>query len=85
MWLILASTGTVALCLLTVVWMVRARAQRKMEQHSISPEELHSMHISGQVALRFRCSSAARFVGVSGNDSWRDVDRNWPFYCIYFR
>lgn len=53
MWLILASTTAVALCLLIVLWLMRARGRREMEQYSISPEELHSLQSSGQGVLVF--------------------------------
>lgn len=53
MWLILASTTAVALCLLVVLWLMRARGRREMERYSISPEELHSLQSSGQGVLVF--------------------------------
>jgi rhodanese-related sulfurtransferase len=53
MWLILASTTAVALCLLIVFWLMRARGRRDMERYAISPEELHSLQSSGQEVLVF--------------------------------
>ena len=53
MWLILASTSALALCLLIFLWVIRARRLREMERHSISPEELHSLQSSGQAVLVF--------------------------------
>ena len=52
MWLILACTIGVALCLL-ILWIVRARSQREMDRYSVSPEELHSLQSSGQLVLVF--------------------------------
>jgi len=32
-----------ALCLVIVIWFQRTRAQQEMEQHSITPEALHTL------------------------------------------
>jgi rhodanese-related sulfurtransferase len=51
--LLLTSAGVATLCLLVSVWVTRVRAQREIERHSISPEDLHSLQSSGQEVLLF--------------------------------
>jgi len=51
--LLLTSAGVAALCLLVSVWVTRIRAQREIERHSISPEDLHSLQSSGQEVQLF--------------------------------
>jgi rhodanese-related sulfurtransferase len=51
--LLLSSAGVAALCLLASVWVTRIRAQREIERHSISPEDLHSLQSSGQEVQLF--------------------------------
>jgi rhodanese-related sulfurtransferase len=41
------------LCFLIVVWTQRTRARREMEQHSITPEALHTLLESNQGVLLF--------------------------------
>jgi rhodanese-related sulfurtransferase len=41
------------LCFLIVVWTQRTRARREMEQHSITPEALHTLLESNQDVLLF--------------------------------
>jgi rhodanese-related sulfurtransferase len=42
-----------ALCLLIVIWIKRARNQDELEQHSITPEALHTLLASKQEVLVF--------------------------------
>jgi rhodanese-related sulfurtransferase len=52
--LLTLAIGCIAvLCLLTVVWAQRTRARREMEQHSITPEALHTLLASNQDVLLF--------------------------------
>jgi hypothetical protein len=41
------------LCLLIAIWIKRARNQNQMEQHSITPEALHTLLASNQEVLVF--------------------------------
>src|SRR5882762_2228526 len=51
--LILTAICAAALCLLFAMWIKRARDQNKMEQHSITPEALHTLLASNQEVLVF--------------------------------
>ena len=42
-----------AVCLAIVVWLQRARAQQEMEQHSITPETLHTLLAANKEVLLF--------------------------------
>jgi rhodanese-related sulfurtransferase len=53
MWLILVGASIATLCLLVLIWMSRARGQRELERHSITPEDLHSLQSSGREVLIF--------------------------------
>ena len=53
MTLTLTAIGISALCLLIVIWMRRARDRHEMEQHSITPEALHTLLASNQEVLLF--------------------------------
>ena len=53
MFLILTAICVAALCLLFAMWIKRARDQNKMEQHSITPEALHTLLASNQEVLVF--------------------------------
>ncbi len=53
MWLILVMAGIATLCSLVLIWMSRTRGQRELEQHSITPEDLHSLQNSGHEVLIF--------------------------------
>src|SRR5262249_42277366 len=45
--------AVVALSIAIVLWMKRERDQREMDQHRITPEELHSLFASNQKVLLF--------------------------------
>ncbi len=49
--LALIAIGLAALCLLIVVWMKRTRGEQTLEQHSITPEALHTLLASSQEIL----------------------------------
>jgi rhodanese-related sulfurtransferase len=51
--LILTATCVTALCLLMTIWIKRTRDQNEMEQHSITPEALHTLLASKQEVLVF--------------------------------
>jgi rhodanese-related sulfurtransferase len=51
--LTLAAIWVGVVCLLTAVWFQRGRAQQEMEQHSITPEELHTLLDSNREVLLF--------------------------------
>ncbi|MGA8312776.1 MAG: rhodanese-like domain-containing protein [Terriglobales bacterium] len=51
--LILTAIFVAALCLLIAIWIKRVRARNEMEQHSITPEALHSLLASDQEVLVF--------------------------------
>jgi rhodanese-related sulfurtransferase len=53
MFLILTAICVAALFLLFAMWIKRARDQNKMEQHSITPEALHTLLASNQEVLVF--------------------------------
>jgi rhodanese-related sulfurtransferase len=42
-----------ALCLLVAIWIKRAREQKDLERHSITPEALHELLASNQQVLLF--------------------------------
>jgi rhodanese-related sulfurtransferase len=52
-YLTLTAICITALCLLIVIWIKRARNQDELEQHSITPEALHTLLASGQEVLVF--------------------------------
>ena len=51
--LTLAAICVGVVCLLIVIWFKRRRAERQMEQHSITPEELHTLLDSSNEVLLF--------------------------------
>jgi rhodanese-related sulfurtransferase len=51
--LILTAILFAALCLLIAIWIKRAKTQKELEQHSITPEALHSLLASNQEVLVF--------------------------------
>jgi rhodanese-related sulfurtransferase len=53
MLLTLTITSVAVLCLLIVVWVRRAANRRVIEQHSITPEALHTLLASNQEVLLF--------------------------------
>src|SRR6266404_7294723 len=53
MWLTLTAICVAALCLLIAIWIKRARDQNEMEQHSITPEALHTLLASNQEVFVF--------------------------------
>jgi rhodanese-related sulfurtransferase len=53
MLLTLAAICVGVACLLIVIWFQRARAQQEMEQHSITPEALHTLLAANTEVLLF--------------------------------
>ncbi len=53
MYLALTAIGVSIVCLLTVIWFKRTRDQQEMEQHSITPEALHTLLAANQDVLVF--------------------------------
>jgi len=53
MLLTLAAICVGGACLLIVIWFQRARAQQEMEQHSVTPEALHTLLDSNKEVLLF--------------------------------
>jgi rhodanese-related sulfurtransferase len=51
--LILIAIFFAVFCLLIAIWIKRTRAQKEMEEHSITPEALHSLMASNQEVLVF--------------------------------
>jgi len=51
--LILTAIFVAVLCLLIAIWIKRVRAQNEMKEHSITPEDLHSLLASDQEILVF--------------------------------
>ncbi len=51
--LTLTAIGAVALFLLIAIWIKRARERSEMEQHSITPEALHTLMAAKQEVLLF--------------------------------
>jgi rhodanese-related sulfurtransferase len=51
--LILIAIFFAVFCLLIAIWIKRTRAQKVMEEHSITPEALHSLMASNQEVLVF--------------------------------
>jgi rhodanese-related sulfurtransferase len=51
--LILIVIFTAVLCLLIAIWIKRAKVQKEMEEHSITPEALHALMASKQDVLVF--------------------------------
>ena len=51
--LIVAAIFVAVLCLLIGIWIKRAKAKNEMEEHSITPEALHSLLASNQEVLVF--------------------------------
>jgi rhodanese-related sulfurtransferase len=51
--LLLTAIFVAVLCLLIAIWIKRVRAQNEMEEHSITPEALHSLLASNQEVLVF--------------------------------
>ena len=51
--LTLTAICVAALCLLIAIWIKRARDQNEMEQHSITPEALHTLLASNQEVFVF--------------------------------
>jgi rhodanese-related sulfurtransferase len=51
--LTLTTICVAGLCLLIAIWIKRARHQNEMEQHSITPEALHTLLASNQEVLIF--------------------------------
>jgi rhodanese-related sulfurtransferase len=49
----LTAIGIAALCLLIIVWTRRTRQRHEMDQHSITPEALHTLMASNQEVLLF--------------------------------
>ena len=49
--LALIAIAVAVLCLAIVIWVQRARNQQLLEQHSITPEELHTLLASNQEIL----------------------------------
>jgi rhodanese-related sulfurtransferase len=53
MFLTLTTICVAAVCLLIAIWFKRARDQNEVEQHSITPEALHTLLASSQEVLLF--------------------------------
>jgi rhodanese-related sulfurtransferase len=51
--LLLTAIFVAVLCLLIGIWIKRAKAKNEMEEHSITPEALHSLLASNQEVLVF--------------------------------
>src|ERR1700732_878116 len=51
--LTLTAICVASLCLLIAIWIKRARDQNELEQHSITPEVLHTLMASNQEVLLF--------------------------------
>jgi rhodanese-related sulfurtransferase len=51
--LILTAICLLVMCLLTVIWIKRTTDRHEMEQHSITPEELHTLLAANQEVLLF--------------------------------
>ena len=51
--LTLTAICVAAFCLLITIWIKRTREQNEMEQHSITPEALHTLLASNQEVLLF--------------------------------
>ena len=51
--LLLTAIFVAVLCLLIGIWIRRAKAKNEMEEHSITPEALHSLLASNQEVLVF--------------------------------
>ena len=51
--LILTAICVALVCLLMLIWIKRTRSRRVIEQHSITPEALHSLLASNQEVLLF--------------------------------
>lgn len=51
--LILTAICLLVMCLLTVIWIKRTTDRHEMEQHSITPEALHTLLAANQEVLLF--------------------------------
>jgi rhodanese-related sulfurtransferase len=51
--LVVTAACLVALCAAIVIWIKRTRDRNELEQHSITPDELHSLLASSQEVLVF--------------------------------